>query len=73
MRYSRLDEAIQAEIIPTLGEYVGDYDVEAIAQEVFEYRVDVNIRGEEVVTTAGFEQVATGDDFWAIVDKHEKR
>lgn len=70
MRYSTITEVIEQAVAPALGDFAADYDIEAIAREVFEYRTDTDEAGKELLNSAGFEQIVTDEEFWAIVEKH---
>ena len=59
--YINRNEAINAEIIEPLGEFVNDYDVEAIADEAL---TGIIIGNEYFITPR--EDV----DFWDIVEAH---
>lgn len=71
MRYTTKSDVIEQAILPALGEYADDYDTDAIADAAFDYRVDTNEQGQELLNTAGFEQVVDEDGFWTIVEQHE--
>ncbi|HEX6518291.1 MAG TPA: hypothetical protein VF049_22210 [Nocardioidaceae bacterium] len=71
MRYETLAEATAQAIVPALGEYGADYDIDAIAREAFAYRVDTDADGNELLNTAGFEQIVDEAGFWAIAEKHD--
>ena len=71
-RFTTITDVIQHEIAPALGEYADEYDLEAIAREAYEYRVDTDKRDRELANTAGFESVVDTDEFWEIVQKHRK-
>jgi len=71
-RFTTITDVIRDEIAPALGEYADEYDLEAIAHEAYEYRVDTDARGRELANTAGFESVVDDDEFWEIVQKHHK-
>lgn len=73
MRYTTLTDAIETDLKPALDVHVDDYDVQAIAAEVYAYRVDTVELGRELLNTAGFEQVVSDEEFWVIVQKHAKR
>ncbi len=73
MRYTTITDAIEQAVIPALGEFGADYDAEAIAREAFSYRVDTDERGNELLNTAGFEQVVDDAGFWVIAEKHATR
>ena len=49
-----------------------DYDIDAIFDEAYEYEVDTNDQGQELLNTAGFVQVVTVDEFWEIVGRHDR-
>lgn len=71
-RYTTRRDAIEQAIIPALGDHGDDYDTDAICREAFEYRVDTDGAGRELLNTAGFEQAVSDDEFWAIVERHDK-
>lgn len=58
-------------IVPALGDDAECFDIDAIFALTFEYRVDTNDRGQELLNTAGFEQVVSTEEFWAVVQQHE--
>jgi hypothetical protein len=72
-RYEKITDAIEQAIGPALGEFGNDYDLEAIAREVFEYKVDTDERGQELLNTAGFEQVVSEEEFWEIAERHTRK
>ena len=72
MRFTSLADVIEHEIAPALGEYADEYDLEAIAHEAYEYRVDTDKHGRGLANTAGYECVVDTDEFWEIVQKHQK-
>lgn len=49
-------------IIPALGEFKDDYDLEAIFEEAFEYSSKLN----------GFYYAVSEDEYWKIVEKHDQ-
>jgi hypothetical protein len=57
--------AVIADVRGTLGEAVGDYDVEAIAREAFVWSDD-----RAVIKTPGYEFTLTDREFWALVERH---
>lgn len=71
-RYSTREEAIEQGVVPALGDDAGDYDVDAIWREAYEHRVDRDGDGNELLNTAGFEQVVSTEKFWEIVERHDK-
>lgn len=63
--YTTYEEAVQREIIEPLGEWVEDFDIEAIADEVIvSVGEGVNYR---FTLEEGFEE---HDTFWGVVAKH---
>lgn len=71
MRYTTISDVIDQAVAPALGEYGDDYDLEAIAREAFEYKVDTDADGNELLNTAGFEQVVDEAGFWVIAEKYD--
>lgn len=69
MRYTTRHDAIEQAIMPALTE--GDYDFEAICYEAFDWKIDVNDQGQELLNTGGFEQTVSEDEFWEIAARHE--
>ena len=67
-RYTTKDDAILREFPADVIE--PDFNVDAIFAETFEYRVDKDADGSELINTAGFEQVVDMERFWAIVKKY---
>lgn len=70
MRYTTRAEAIERAILPALGGWAADYDVEGLAGEVLVYRIDHDAKGRELLDTAGFE-IRADVDFWGSADRHE--
>lgn len=71
MRYTTISDVIDQAVAPALGEYGDDYDLEAIAREAFEYKVDTDADGNELLNTAGFEQLVDEAGFWGIAEKYD--
>ena len=71
MRYTTSTDAYNQVLIPALGEYVDDFDHEAIFSEVFDYRIDEDEAGNKLLHTAGYEDITTPEEFWEIVAKHD--
>lgn len=67
-RFSTRTDAIDQAIIPALGDFAGEHDVDAIFDRAFEYRVDRTEDDAEWLPSAGFEQAVTDDEFWSIVE-----
>ena len=68
-RFTTDRDAKEQVIIPALGDSVDEHDIDAIFSEAFAHRVDIE-DGNEVLTTAGFEQVVDETEFWQIVERH---
>lgn len=68
-RYTTRRDAIEQAILPALDS--DQYDLEAICYEAFDWRIDVNDQGQELLHTGGFEQTVTTEEFWEIVARHE--
>lgn len=71
IRHTTIDGVITYEIRPALGDHADDYDLEAIAAEAYTRVIDLNSAGQEIDNTARYEQILEGEDFWAVVAKHE--
>jgi hypothetical protein len=69
-RYATKDDVVLREFPADVIE--PDFNVDAIFAETFEYRVDTDVDGNELLNTAGFEQVVSGERFWAIVKKYAR-
>lgn len=69
MKYQTIDDVINYEIAPALGDFVDDYDIDAIAAEAFEYVVDLDEDG--VQHGNGYFIEREGADLWAIAQKHD--
>lgn len=70
-RFSSKQDVLDQDIIPALGSYAADYDVDAIFQEAFDYRTDTDDNGNVLLNTAGFEQVVDVEGFWEIAEAHD--
>ena len=69
-RYTTRQDIIDS-IAGIFGDFADDYDIDAIIDEAYAYRVDEDENGQVLLNTAGFELVATGIEFWEIVARHE--
>ena len=70
-RYSTRDEARQY-VVDTLGEHADEFDVDAITDAAFEYEVERDETGAELLNTAGFYPTMIADEFWQLVERHAK-
>ena len=70
-RYTTRQDIIDS-IAGIFGDFADDYDIDAIIDEAYAYRVDEDGRGNELLGTAGFEQIVTDEEFWAIAEKHDR-
>lgn len=69
MRYSTKTDVMGQEVIPALGEFVGDYDLDAIFEEAYEMRHEENEKGQ-TVGDVWFQQ-REGVDFWEVAQRHD--
>lgn len=69
--YPTIQEAIEREILPVLGGYAEDFDVRAIAEDVFEYVTPEDDRGRVWVDRAGFVLKVGVLEFWEVAFGHE--
>ena len=70
--YATLAEAVEREVLPALGERAGQFDVMAIAREVFEYVTPTDPAGNLLVGRAGFVQVVDVAEFWEVAFDHKR-
>lgn len=70
--YSHIGDVVARHVAPALGEHVDDYDVDAIAREVVEYRRAPHPYrpGDEYAN--GYFVPRDDVDFWAVVQQHYK-
>lgn len=61
MLYTTKTDAVGQAILPALGEYEGDYDIDGIFSDAFDYDVERH----------GFVQVVDSDSFWNTVRDNE--
>ena len=69
--YPTIQEAIEREILPALGGYAEDFDVRAIADDVFEYVTPEDDRGRVRVDRAGFVLKVGVLEFWEVAFSHQ--
>lgn len=62
--YTTIDDYIAKVVRPSLGEYAGDYDLRAIAQEMTEWQDHDNASHNGFIERENI-------DFWDIAAKHE--
>ena len=70
-RYTTRQDIIDS-LAGVFGDFADDYDVDAIIDEAYAYRVDEDENGNQLLNTAGFEQIVTDEEFWAIAEKHDR-
>jgi len=58
IKHTTITDVINREVAPALGEFVDDFDVEAIAREAFEYVGGAFVQREDV-------------DFWEVAKAHD--
>ena len=69
-RYTTRQDIIDS-IAGIFGDFADDYDIDAIIDEAYAYRVDEDEDGNQLLTTAGFEQIVSDEEFWAIAGRHD--
>ena len=69
-RYTTRQDIIDS-LAGVFGDFAADYDLDAIIDEAYAYRVDEDENGNQLLGTAGFEQIVTDEEFWAIAEKHD--
>jgi len=47
-----------------------EFDIDAIFEEVFEYRHVYDEKGNELVQASGYVQIVDADEFWTVVMRH---
>ncbi len=67
-RFTTRQDVIDEVIRPALGEFADHYDLAAICDAAYEWKIDRDADGNELLNTAGFEQTVTDDEFWNIVE-----
>lgn len=72
MRYSTKQEAMEQAVYPAFGEHADDFDIEEIFAATFEYRTDEDADGNQLLNTAGFEQIVSDEEFWKIAERHHR-
>ena len=70
-RYTTRQDIIDS-LAGVFGDFADDYDIDAIIDEAYAYRVDEDENGNQRLSTAGFEQTVTDEEFWAIAEKHDR-
>lgn len=71
-RHAKNTVVIERAILLALGERAADFDVEAIAGETHDFRIDIDEQGRELRNAAGFEQAVDDDEFSAITARHTR-
>ena len=69
-RYTTRQDIIDS-IAGIFGDFADDYDIDAIIDEAYAYRVDEDSHGQVLLNTAGFQKIVTDKEFWAIAERHE--
>lgn len=57
-------------VIPALGDYAGEFNIDAIAEEMLVWHDEINEDGDIVVTRSGLVEDPE-KDFWTVVQAHE--
>lgn len=70
-RYAAIGDVIEQVLAPMLGEYIDDYNLEAIFDASFAWRSDRDDAGNTLLNTAGFEQAVSTPELWSIIEANE--
>lgn len=71
-RYTTRQDIIDS-IAGVFGDFADDYDIDAIIDEAYAYRVDEDENGQVLLNTAGFQKIVTDKEFWAIAERHDSK
>ena len=66
--YQTIDDYKEQVVIPSLGDYADEHDVDAIADEMTEWHEEV-VNGNIMANKSGL-VVRSDKDFWQVVEKH---
>lgn len=72
MRHKTMQDVIEREILPALGTFADDFDVEGLAAATFTLCIDTDEHGNQLLNTAGFEQSVTGPEFWVVAERYDR-
>lgn len=68
--FTTINDYINQEVIPALGDYADDYDVEAIAHDMLLWHEETHRLGATDANHSGF-IIRDDVDFWDVADLHE--
>lgn len=68
--YTTATDYIDQVVIPALGDYAGEFNIDAITEEMLVWHDEINKDGNIVVTRSGLIEDPE-KDFWAVVAAHE--
>lgn len=69
--YTDIKELVQLEIVPALGEYRDDFDIQAIQRETTAVVLEFNDAGTQLSNAYYCMDTADPDTFWDIVQAHD--
>lgn len=69
--YTTKDDAIEQYVVPALGDYADDHDLDAIFDDCFEYNQAIDEDGVEHLNSSGFRLTADEAAFWESVQRHD--
>lgn len=69
--YTDINELVDSEIIPALGEYKDDFDIQAIQDETVAVIFEFNDAGTQLSNACYCMDVADSGAFWDIVQAHD--
>lgn len=69
--YTDIKELVEFEIIPALGEYKDDFDIQAIQRDTVAVILEFDDAGTQLMSGEYVLDVVDPDDFWDIVQSHD--
>lgn len=69
--YASIEDVVTREVVPALGDHVGDFDVEAIARELFEWHTERTEQGDILVNRSGY-RMRADIEFWTVAGGYER-
>ncbi|MGJ4093931.1 hypothetical protein [Corynebacterium macclintockiae] len=71
--YVTIDSYIREVVIPSLGEFADDYDVEAIAREMTYWYEETDGQGNLLANHSGLAERDVDDAYyWAVVERYDR-
>lgn len=70
--YTTKRDAIEREILPALGEYADDYDIDKLADKVLAWVDVIDTAGNVRLDLSGFQLAVEAGEFWTAAQEAEK-